>query len=151
MTTPDNATDTPTWNMFGHILIPTDLGDQSERALEITKQLVGTAGSKVTLLHVIETIPATTVDEFKDFYAELEKRSADKLGSLAARLDGIETIQEVVYGKPAAKVVEFAETQAVDLIVLASHRFDPAEPGPGWATLSHKIGILAPCPVLLVK
>jgi hypothetical protein len=39
----------------------------------------------------------------------------------------------------------------VDFIVLASHRIALSRPGYGWSTLSYKIGVLAPCPVLLVK
>jgi nucleotide-binding universal stress UspA family protein len=34
---------------------------------------------------------------------------------------------------------------------LASHRIDLSRPGYGWSTLSYKIGVLAPCPVRLVK
>ena len=52
---------------------------------------------------------------------------------------------------PAEEILRFAVDEEVDLIVLASHRLDPSKPGDGWSTLSYRIGILAPCPVLLVK
>ena len=45
-------------------------------------------------------------------------------------------------------LVRFAVEKEVDLIVLASHRIDLSRPGYGWSTLSYKIGVLAPCPVL---
>jgi nucleotide-binding universal stress UspA family protein len=137
--------------MFRHILIPTDLSNRSEQAVEMANELTKTSKAKVTLLHVVETIPATTIDEFEDFYSELEKRSAKKLASLADHLKAIGTAQEIIYGRPAAEVAEFAETNGVDLIILASHKVDPSQPGRGMGTLSYKIGMLAPCSVLLVK
>ena len=44
-----------------------------------------------------------------------------------------------------------AEATGADLIVMRSHQVDPAEPTQGWGTISHKIAILAQCPVMLMK
>ena len=52
---------------------------------------------------------------------------------------------------PQWKISRFADAQGVDLIALASHAVDPTKAGRGWGTLSYKIGMLAECPVLLVK
>ena len=137
--------------MFHHILVPTDLSNRSDQAVEMARALSETSKARITLLHVIETIPATAVDEFNEFYSGLEKRSAEKLASLAEHLKGVETVQEVIYGRPAGEIAEFAGLNGVDLIILASHKIDPSRPGRGIGALSYKIGMLAPCPVLLVK
>ena len=49
------------------------------------------------------------------------------------------------------EILRYAAQEKVDLVVLTSHRIDPANPEARWGTLSHKVGLLAPCPVLLVK
>ena len=139
--------------MFNHILIPTDLSDRAQPAIELTKQLVEGRETKITLLHVVEEIAQATRDEFQGFYEDLEQRSASKLRELAGILDcpDAEVVRLIIYGSPAGEITQFAEQNGVDLIVLASHTVDPARPGRGWGTLSYKIGVLAPCPVLLVK
>ena len=49
------------------------------------------------------------------------------------------------------EIVSFTRENGVDLIVLSSHRIDKIHPAEGWATISYKVAILAPCPVLMVK
>ena len=92
-------------------------------------------------------------DEFRSFYGELEGRASGHLATLASRFEGsgLEVARTVVCGNPAEEIVRFAADRKVDLIVLASHQVDLSQPGRGWGTLSYKIGVLAPCPVLLVK
>lgn len=139
--------------MFTHILVPTDLTDRTAATIDTLKGLLGDRPVKVTLLHVIRQIPETNPEEFREFYAGLEQRSASKLAELSERLDkpGIEISREVIYGNPAVEIARFAEAQGVDLIALASHVVDPTKKGQGWGALSYKIGMLAECPVLLVK
>ena len=139
--------------MFHHILIPTDLSDRATQAVDMARDLGQPAGARLTLLHVIETISGAGFDEFRSFYRELEGRAFEFLATLASRSDGsgLEVARTVVYGKPAEEIVRFAADKQVDLIVLASHQVDLSQPGHGWSTLSYKVGVLAPCPVLLVK
>lgn len=139
--------------MFAHILIPTDLSDRARSAIDLTTRLVHDRPTRVTLLHVVEEIAQARRDEFKDFYENLEKRSAQKLDELArlAERPGTQIERQVVYGSPAAEIIKFAAQHDVDLIVLASHPVDPARPERGWGTLSYRVSMLAPCPVLLVK
>lgn len=139
--------------MFHHILIPTDLTDRTAGTIDTLQGLLGDRSVKVTLLHVIEQIPETDLEEFREFYAGLEERSSTKLGSLASRFGepDMDIAREVVYGHPAAAIVRFAEENDVDLIAVASHVIDPRQPDTAWGTLSYKIGMLAACPVLLVK
>ncbi len=139
--------------MFNHVLIPTDLSDRARRPIELTMQLVEGRKTRVTLLHVVEEIAQATRDEFQDFYQDLEQRSAAKLRELAGMFDSpvIQVARDIVYGNPAIEIATFAKDNDVDLIVLASHTIDTGQPRQGWGTLSHKVSVLAPCPVLLVK
>jgi nucleotide-binding universal stress UspA family protein len=140
-------------SMFRHILIPADLTGRPTRAADMARDLAPAAGARVTLLHVIETVDVADDDEFESFYRAIEGRASEHLATLASRFEGsaLELARTIVYGKPAEEIVRFAMEADVDLIVLASHRIDRSRPGYGWGTLSYKIGVLAPCPVLLVK
>ena len=139
--------------MFQHLLVPADLSTHAVKAVQMARDLARSPGARITLFHVIETLAGAEDDEFESFYRELEGRANRQLTSLAARLGDaeIEVARTVVYGRPAEEIVRFAAENSVDLIVLASHRIDVARPGQGWGTLSYKVGLLAPCSVLLVK
>ena len=139
--------------MFRHILIPTDLSDRARSAIELTTRLARDGETRVTLLHVVEEIAQAGRDELRDFYEDIEKRSAQKLDELARLVErpGIQIHQQVIYGSPAVEITKFAAQNDIDLIVLASHPVDPTRPERGWGTLSYRVSVLAPCPVLLVK
>ena len=139
--------------MFRHILIPTDLSGRSSEAVDMARDLAKAPGARITLFHVIETVSGADFDEFGAFYKEIEDRAFAHLTALASRFQGsgLDVVKTVVYGHSAEEIIRFAVEKEVDLIVLASHRVDLSRPGYGWSTLSYKIGVLAPCPVLLVK
>lgn len=138
--------------MFQNVLVPVDLTDAHHRTVEIAAELAR-AGGSVTLLHVVEVIPGLSFDEERDFYERLAGAARAHLAGLGKQLDQRQVAwrAEVVFGNRAAEVVRHAAEAKADLIALTSHRVDPQQPGDGWGTLSYKIGILAQCPVLLVK
>lgn len=139
--------------MFQKILVPVDLTDKHQRALEIALQLAGQAGGEVTLLHVIELIQGLSMDEERGFYQRLERTAHARLERLRASLAGhkVPVTVQVVFGDRAREVMQHASHTGTELIILTSHRVDPQDPGTHWGTLSYKLGILAQCPILLVK
>jgi nucleotide-binding universal stress UspA family protein len=139
--------------MFRRILIPVDLTEKHQQAVDIAGQLASYQAGEVTLLHVIELIHGTSFDEERDFYRRLERKTRASMEQLATALKerGIAWRGEIRYGDRAAEVVRHAQEAGTELIVLTSHRIDLQHPGAGWGTLSYKIGILSQCPVLLVK
>jgi nucleotide-binding universal stress UspA family protein len=139
--------------LFETIVVPADLTDRNVGAVTMALRLAGSSGGKVFLLHVIETIPGFTVEEESDFYQRLERAAAKHLNELARPLrDGkIEYEADVVYGTRARTIVEEAARLHADLIVIQSHRIEADGREEGLGTLSYQVGILARCPVLLVK
>jgi len=139
--------------MFQRILVPVDLSQKSVAALDTAYELATLSGADVTLLHVIETIEHVAFDEMKDFYRRLEKSAQDGLQEFAERFAsaGLKVQPVIIYGYRSKQIVEFAVNNRTDLIVMGSHRVDPDRPGHDWSTISYAVGILAPCPVLLVK
>jgi len=137
---------------FRHILVPTDLTERTEKALALAGQLAARAAARVTLLHVVETIQGLSLDEVKAFSERLELNARKAMDSLTRRAgDGPAVARVIVHGRRAEAIVKYAAANEVDLIVLASHRVKPSRVDRDWGTMSYKVGILAQCPVLLVK
>lgn len=81
------------------------------------------------------------------------RNARKRLDEIVARVPAARGRVDVViaHGRRVEEVLRFARSQAVDLIVLASHPVDPSQPHVSMGTMSYKLGILAPCAVLLVK
>ena len=139
------------FTMFKKVLVPVDLTDKNQRAVEVAGDLVATRG-EVTLFHVIETL-AAPFEELEDFYEGLERKARDKLNALAAPLEtrSIAHQKRIVYGKRAPEIVSYAEQNAIDLIVITSHPFDPEHLSGGFLTISHQVAIAASTPVLMLR
>jgi universal stress protein A len=144
--------------MFQHILVPTDGTERSQNAIDIAVKLQNLEASQapeqqITLLHVIETIPGEDSEEFERFYATLKKRAQKNMEALlqdhAQDRDRIKL--EIILDNRVQGILDYAASNAVDLILLSSHKIDMNNPAEGWGTISHKVGILAQCPVMLVK
>ena len=58
---------------------------------------------------------------------------------------------EVVLGSRAKEIVRHAQEASVDLVILTVPRIDPDNVSAGLGSLGYKVGIFAPCPILLVK
>jgi universal stress protein A len=138
---------------FRHILVPTDLTQRTEKALQLAGRLASRASARVTLIHVTETIQGLPPGEVKPFYERLERRARRAMETLTRRVrkDVPAAVRVLVRGRRAEEIVKYATANEVDLIVLASHRVNPSLVNRDWGTISYKVGILAQCPVLLVK
>jgi len=139
--------------MFRHILVPTDLTERSVKAMEIAVEMAAHDASKVTLLHVIETIEDAEDEDFAGFYRKLEKRAEKFMSGIIRQYQDRNPAigKEIVYGRRVADILKFAGERGVDLIVLSSHRIERDNMLQGWGTISYKVGLLADCPVMLVK
>jgi nucleotide-binding universal stress UspA family protein len=136
--------------MFKRILVPVDLSEKSSEAVDVACRLAAGNHGEIMLLHVIETIEHLDFDELRDFYSKLEKNATAGLRRLAEQAShkGLSVQSETVYGKRARSIIEFAAKRRVDLVVLNSH---PVQSGSGFPSISYEVGVLASCPVLLLK
>jgi nucleotide-binding universal stress UspA family protein len=138
--------------MFRKLLLPVDLTDRHQPALDLAREMAGTGG-EVVLLHVIEVIRGLPLEEEKTFYARLDKAARlhlDRLrGTLAAHQ--VPTRVEVRYGNRVAEITRFAAEAGTELIILITPPLAPSDPAAGWGSLSYKVSFFSPCPVLLVK
>jgi nucleotide-binding universal stress UspA family protein len=139
--------------MFKNILVPVDFLEDNVQAVEIAVEMAFRTKGEVTLLHVIEIIAGSSYKEFQEFYAKIEQDSQKEMESLVAPHEsGVINIEtRIVYGNRTEEILTHAEKNRIDLIILNSHRIDLDNPTSGWGTISHKVGLLSQCPVMLVK
>ncbi len=139
--------------MFKKILLPLDLTDKHEPVLNIATELAKQSQGEVFLLHVVEVIPGLPREEEQEFYNRLERVARDHLGKFADVLAKrqIPWRSAVVVGNRVRATADYAAQNGVDLIIVLAPRLQADHPGTGWGSLSWKVGLIAPCPVLLVK
>ncbi len=111
--------------MFEHLLIPLDGSSLAECVLPHGLAIAQSMGTKVTLLQVVEqTAPAgrtSAIDPLDWQYSEAQagaylQQVADRL-----RAAGLAVAQVLLQGDPAERVIDFAQAEHVDLILLSSH------------------------------
>lgn len=139
--------------MFKNILVPTDLTKKSKIALDIAAEMATKDEATITLLHVIEIIDDVKDEEFLAFYEKLRKRARIIINEIAEQYQGdrFRINKEITTGKRVQEIIRFANEHEIDLIILSSHKIENFDAGEGWATISYKVGILAACPVMMVK
>ena len=98
--------------MYQHILIPTDGSELAERGVTHGLTLAKSVGAKVSIIYVVEPLPAVTGD-----FASVLDQVAN-----AAKEAGVpcETIQ-VENGQPHQAIIATAQDKGCDLIVMSSH------------------------------
>ncbi len=140
-------------SVFRRVLLPVDLSERSDLAVERASELAAQPGAAIILLHVVETIQDVPDQELEGFYGRLRDKAEKRLREWAHRLEaqGAEVRQEILFGRRGAQILRYAREQETDLIVLVSHALDPERAGGGFGTISHQVALLAPCSVLLVR
>jgi nucleotide-binding universal stress UspA family protein len=138
---------------FRRILVPVDFTRKTARAVKTAARVAASSDAEATLLHVIERIDDGTPGALSSFYRKLEASARERLRPLAQEFEkkNVPVRAVVVYGQRVAEILRFAEKNRSDLIVMSSHRLPLKPPAENWGTISYKVGILARCPVLLVK
>ena len=137
--------------MFRQVLVPVDFTEGSARAVDVAAGLVAEAGS-ITLLHVVQTVPGIDPESDVEFYERLEKAAGAKMEKLGERLGehGIAWNALLVVGNRFDEILNAAEA-AADLLVVSSQRIDFDAPETVGGTMSFRLALAAPCPVLLLK
>lgn len=139
--------------MFRKILLPVDLSDRHDRALEVAADLATASGGEIMLLHVIEVIGGSNLEEDSVFYERLEKSSRSQLDNLGVSLRQrrVASHGKVLYGNRGREILRHARETGADLIVMTAPRIEPDQLGTGLASLSFKVSLFASCPALLVR
>lgn len=108
--------------MYKHILIPVanDNEHDSAASFEAAKALAD-ADTTFTVLHVIEAIPTFVAAELpSDVLMRSRDEAEAELKAAAAGLPGAKTV--LASGHAGSYIVQYAQKENVDCIVIASHK-----------------------------
>jgi nucleotide-binding universal stress UspA family protein len=111
--------------MFEHMLIPLDGSPLAECVLPHGLAVARAQGARVTLLQVVEQAePAgrtRAIDPLEWHYSEAEAGAYLQDVAERLRVAGFPTTQVLLQGDPAERVIEYAQAEHADLILLSSH------------------------------
>ena len=148
--------------MFQKILVPLDGSELAERALPLATALAAQGGGSLMLLRVPifdlqeSLLPAVTEHydaRWREYTAEDAVRAAAAyLDRLATNLreEGIVVYTRVVEGDPAGIIVDMAQTENIDLIVMSPRGIAGLT---RWVfgSVTERVLRHAPCPVLVSR
>jgi len=144
--------------MFNKILYPTDFSEVAGKAYAYVKQLQGAGTQEVVLLHVIdhrrfEVLAAhDSAMRAKDIEQKMEKEALREMNAVAEELQkqGLSVSVRVEKGVPLCEILDVADKEDVDAIVVGSHgTSNVAEMLLG--SVSEKVIRKSKKPVLVVK
>ncbi|MCP1727393.1 universal stress protein A [Natronospira proteinivora] len=112
-------------SLYQHILVATDLTEESDQVLSRAMALADTAGSAISLLHVVEYVPVDPAGEALlpppvDMEEELLASAREKLSELVQRAGAHPRQSLVEIGQTKAEIKRIAGEIEADLIVLGS-------------------------------
>jgi len=133
-------------NPLGHILVATDFGVASDRALEVATEIARRFGGKLTILHAVEELPdgLPCAPEVRRSAAFRLNEMVDRARLRAPAVEGL--LRE---GFAWREIAEAATRLAADLVVVGSH-------GRGHdtrfliGTVAERVVRVCPVPVLTV-
>jgi nucleotide-binding universal stress UspA family protein len=137
------------------ILVPVDFSVNSQRAVDYAHVLAVKCAAALHLVHVCEVAGMMTpgLDAYAIAYADWSQRlgeeTAKQLDTISAALKDVPVTTEVLWGRPAAAIVEAARTSDADLIVMGTHGHG-AVMHAVMGSVAERVVRTAACPVLTV-
>ena len=151
--------------MIKKILVTDDGTEVSNRALEAASEIAGPCNAQIILLHVIDLIEDPNTMIFKNKAELIEKAKMMNLWTTmenpwpkraqiqAEKLyeQNIESETICLVGIAAEKILEYANSTKVDMIVMASNnRLKGISKIKALGSVTRRVSELANCPVLIV-
>lgn len=149
----------PGEEVFDHILFPFDLSDASKHALRYACAFAEKYKAKLELLHVVEyrNLPESYSIRGKEIFeqvTDLEQRVLDEMEREVNKLyEGGRTLNAqfvVEEGKPFEQIVDFADKNKANLIVMGNTGINDTH-GQRLGSTAENVVPRAECPVLVVN
>lgn len=108
--------------MYHNILVPISFDEERDVSGPLKlAQLLATPDAKITLLHVVEHIPGYAISYMpSDYLTAARKAIQDELDAMAAKLPNGHGV--VIEGHSGRSILDWADVNKPDLIIIASHR-----------------------------
>lgn len=136
------------------ILVTTDFSETSQTAFSLARQVAAKFNAEIALLHVLDVqLPPLVFEPTGVSAGGFEQQRVEDAASrlkVSAALLGKNVETSVTTGTPHVGIVQFAEDNAIDLIVMATH-------GGGFfshmllGSTTERVVRRASCPVLTVR
>ena len=111
--------------MFEHLLIPLDGSSLAECVLPHGLAVARALGARATVLQVVEQAETagqtSAIDPLEWHYSEAQAGAYLQEVGERLRLAGLPTAQVLLQGDPAERVIDHAQAEHADLILLSSH------------------------------
>ena len=139
---------------YSHILLATDLLQETGAVTEKARQLAELYQAKLSVIHVVESVPIyfgneMVLPETQEIERQLLERAREKMTDLCQSLAICESDGHVEMGVTKLEIIDFSKQKAVDLIVLGSHSRHGLEHLLG--STARTVVNAAPCDVLAVR
>ncbi|MDQ2055897.1 universal stress protein [Halobellus sp. H-GB7] len=109
--------------MFEQILFPTDGSDGAAVAFDHVLDIATTHDATLHILNVVDTTQGGVLNLQSDSGDSLEEKGERTVSEAAERAHqrGVDTVTEVAQGEPYRSIIDYAETQGVNLVVMPTH------------------------------
>jgi nucleotide-binding universal stress UspA family protein len=112
--------------MYKKILFPTDGSKFSEKAINHVLFIAKNSGAEILALSVIETnfsigLPADdTINSINKLLRKEAEKNLKEVKELGEVHDSVKISTKIVEGSPADSILEIAEKESIDLIIMGS-------------------------------
>jgi nucleotide-binding universal stress UspA family protein len=107
---------------LARILAPVEFSERCAGAARYSAALARHFQSELILLHVFPPAPELSEEAYQQAAAEVERKLSMFPGS---GLDGVPLRRIVIKGDPARKIVQYAQDEHANLILMPTHGFGP--------------------------
>ncbi len=149
---------------YEKIMACLDFSEISKKVLEVAGELAHLTDAQVLLIHVVErdvpllisegiVLPKPEIEKINEMHSMLEEKARHRLKELAKGAEerwGFEASTQVLLGEPFELILDKADDEKVDLIVVGSH----SKKGVKrllLGSVSEKVAMKARCSVLVVR
>ena len=138
------------------ILVPLDFSTNSARALDYARGVALEFGAAIHLVHVCEvpSMMTASMDAYALAYTDWSQRLGEEanvqLLREATRLNGVPFTTEVLFGNAASSIIDAADANHADMIVMGTHGHGPVM-HLVMGNVAERVVRGASCPVLTVR
>ena len=110
--------------MYDHILVPTDGSPETDHVIDHAVELATVHGARLHAIYVVNTagyVGLPTEAPIEGLRSMLGEEGEAALDRVEDRAGDVTTERALVEGTPGAEIVEYAENEGCDLIVMGTH------------------------------
>ncbi|SDR41378.1 universal stress protein [Natronobacterium texcoconense] len=140
--------------MYDDVLVPTDGSDTVSETLEHALPIAADNDATVHVLYVVDSrITAAADDNADDLETTLERDGSEAIEEVRDRASaqGLETTAEIRKGTPAKTILDYADEEGIDLIVIGTRGKSPREKVVSLGSVSERVVDNASIPVFVVR